>query len=147
MKLKRGSNIKIAKNKMPKANTALEPLDYKKWIEFVENNQDVLIWHEDTSEGKQIMKDIDSVPENFKERVLSSLNKVSCYADFNEKKGAYNLYAGFNEKYNWITINIVEISKSEDLEIFVKMADYLDALLLVDGTKVINEETLKSELS
>lgn len=144
MKLKRNSNIIIAKNKMPKANTVLEPLSYQKWVDFVDRNSDIFTWKEDTPDGIQAMKDIDKVPENFKERILSSLNRVSCYADFNEKKGTYNLYAGFNEKYNWITINIVEIPKSEDLEIFVKMANHLDALLLVDGTKIINEETLKN---
>jgi hypothetical protein len=144
MKLKRNSNIIIAKNIMPKANTVFEPLDYQKWVDFVDSNSDIFIWKEDTAEGKQIFKDIDKVPENFKERVLSSLNKVICYSDYNEKRGTYNLYAGFNEKYNWITINIAQIPKSEDLEIFVKMAEHLDALLLVDGTKVINEETLKN---
>ena len=144
MKLKRNSNIIIAKNKMSKAITVLEPLSYQKWVDFVDSNSDIFTWNEDTPDGIQTMKDIDKVPEDFKERVLASLNKVSCYAGFNKKKGAYDLHAGFNEKYNWITINIARIPKSKDLEIFVEMANYLDAYLLVDGTKIIDEKVLQN---
>lgn len=144
MKLKRSSNIKIAKSKRPKANTVTEPLDYQKWVDFVDSNSGVFTWKEDTPDGIQILKDIDKVPENFRVGLLAGLNKISCFTEFDSNKGYYNIRVAFNEKFNWISIDFERSPKSEDLEIFVKMADYLDALLLVDGTKVINEETLKN---
>lgn len=144
MKLKRTSNIKIAKSKRPKANTVTEPLDYKKWVEFIDTHKDFFTWNEDTANGIQIKNDIDKVPEGFKERVLASLNKVSCYSEFDIKKGYYNINAGFNEQWNWVSINFERTPKLEDLRIFVEMANYLDALLLLDGTKVINKETLNN---
>ena len=118
MKLKRSSHITIAKNKMPKANTILEPLDYQKWIDFIGSHSDKFIWKENTNDGVEILKDIDNVPEGFRERVLGSLNKVSCYAEFNDKKGYYDINVGFSSRNNWISINFERTPKLEDLNIF-----------------------------
>jgi len=144
MKIEHNSNIIIAKNKMTNANTVLERLDYQKWIGFVENHSDIFTWKENTTEGIQIIKDIDNVPEDFKERVLASLNKISCYANFNKQKKTYDIYAGFNSKFNWITISFASTLKLEDLRVFVEMANHLDALLLKDGTDIIDERVIDS---
>ena len=142
MKLKRNSNIIIAKNKMSKANTVLEPLDYYKWVEFIDNHSDFFIWKENTPEGIQILKSINDIPKDFRERVLGSLNKTNCYADFDNKKGHFNIRVGFGGKYNWISIDFARKPKPKDLNIFIEMAKYLDAYLLFNGTKIINEDTL-----
>lgn len=142
MKLTRNSNIIIAKNKMPKANTVLEPLDYQKWVEFIDNHSDLFIWKENTTEGVQIIKNINDVPKDFRERVLGSLNKTNCYAEFDNKKGHFNIRVAFGRKYNWVSIDFARKPKPQDLNIFIKMARYLDAYLLLNGTKIINEDTL-----
>ena len=117
-------------------------MDYNKWIEFIDNHPSHFIWKEKTADGIQIMKDIDNVPENFKERVLASLDKSACYKDFDKKRGFYNINISINKVDHWVSIGFERTPKLEDLRIFVEMANHLDALLLLDGTTVITEEHL-----
>jgi len=142
MKLNRNTDLRIAINTIDNVFTKPLPLNYERWVSFIDSHLSKFIWKEDTKDGIQILKDIDNVPDGFKERVLGSLNKVSCYADFNERKGYYNINVGFSSRNNWISINFERIPKLEDLNIFLEMANHLDALLLVDGTTIIDENTL-----
>lgn len=143
MKLKRDLDFKIAKGVIETVFTKNKPLDYNKWVEFVDNHSSHFVWKEETKKGKEDLINMDKVPEKFRERVLASLNKSACYKEFDEKKGFYNINVSINKIDHWVSISFERTPKLGDLEIFVKMANYLDALLLVDGTKVINEETLK----
>lgn len=54
-------------------------IDYKKWIDFIESHKDYFIWYEDTEEGKEVLKNIDEIPEDFKSRVSYSLSKTNAY--------------------------------------------------------------------
>ncbi|MGV6861254.1 MAG: hypothetical protein ACWA41_05755 [Putridiphycobacter sp.] len=142
MNLKKSIDLRIANGLISDLNVKLESLNYIKWVDFVDMNKDLFIWKEETEEGKETLQGLDKVPENFIERVLSTLNKSVCFSKKNTTKN-YDISVVFYGDLNWITINFARIPKLEDLEIFVKMANHLDALLLVDGTKVINEEILK----
>ena len=144
MKLKRSSVIRIAKNKILSANTKLEPLDYEKWFQFIDNHLNIFIWNENTEGGKKSLLNIDNVPKNFRERVLSTLNKAICFSEWDSKRGLYNISATFYNDLNWITIQFARTPKLEDLRIFVEMAKHLDAYLLVDGTKIIDEKVLEN---
>jgi len=84
------------------------------------------------------------VPETFRERVMNSLNKGSCYKEYDEKKGYYNINIGFNSVNHWISICFERTPLIADLKIFLEMANHLDALLLKDGTEIIDGRTLKS---
>ena len=139
MKLTKGTDFKIAKSKRPKANTILEPLDYESWVKFIDNNQDVFIWNENTADGKETLKNINEVSVDFRDRVLSTLNKGECYSEFNDKKNIYNIGVIFYEDLNYIKIQFARTPKLEDLRIFIKMAEHLNAYLLVDGTTVIDK--------
>jgi len=143
MKFKKDTDFRIAKGTIDNVFTKNEPLDYDKWVEFVDQNKDQFLWKEETEQGKQNLKNIDQVPESFRERVLASLNKGACFKEFDEKKGFYNINVSINKVDNWISINFERLPKLEDLKIFVAMASYLDAHLLVDGTTIINEDSLK----
>lgn len=144
MKLKSSSSITIAKSVVPTANTVLEPLDYQKWVGFIEQNKELFLWNEHTEKGKKSLQNIKDVPENFKERVLSSLNKKVCFSEYNNATGYYNISVTFYHELNWIAIQFARNPKPDDLKIFVEMAKYLDAYLLADGTTIIDEEVLKN---
>lgn len=146
MNLNRESDIRIAKSPIRDVFTVPKPLEYKKWVDFIDNHRSEFIWNENTKDGIEILNAIDSVPENFKDRVLASLNKTNCYKEYSRKKGYYNISIGINREDNWISINFERTPKLEDLRIFVKMAKYLDAYLLVEGTQIIDEEYLEKNI-
>jgi hypothetical protein len=124
--------------------TKTEPLDYDKWVDFVDKNQNEFIWYEKTKSGLETAANIDKVPKDFKEGVIASLKKISCFKEFDEKKGYYNINCGFSSRNNWISIGFERTPKLEDLKIFVEMAKYLDALLLKDGKQIIDEKMIES---
>lgn len=144
MKFNRNTQFYIAKNVMDSVFIKNEPLEYQKWVDFVDNHQEHFIWKENTKSGIESLANIDQVPEGFKERMLASLNKGSCFKEFDIKKGYYNINVGFNSISNWVSIGFERTPKLEDLEIFVKMASYLEAMLLKDGKEIIDEGILKS---
>lgn len=119
-------------------------IDYNTWVDYINSNFEIFIWAEDTKDGKQNLANIDKVPESFRERVLIAHNKHRCFADFDIKKQSYNIVVSFYDKK--IGINLNRTPKLEDLKIFVQMAKHLDALLLKDGTEIIDEKVIESLL-
>jgi len=140
----RNTDFRIAKSTIDTVFTKNEPLDYKRWVDFIDANQDQFIWREKTKDGIEALNNINNVPETFRERVMNSLNKGSCYKEYDEKKGYYNINIGFNSVNHWISIGFERTPLIADLKIFLEMANHLDALLLKDGTEIIDERTLKS---
>ena len=143
MKFNRNTQFYIAKNIMSSVFTKNQPLEYDRWIEFVNIHHEQFIWNEDTKDGIETLDNIDKVPESFKERVLGSLNKVRCYKEYDEKKQHYNINCAFSSENNWVSIGFERTPKIEDLKIFVDMAKHLDALLLKDGTEIIDEKVIE----
>ena len=85
MKLNKRRHFYIAKNIMDSVFTQNLPLNYLKWIEFVEDPNNEFIWKENTEEGQSILRDIKNIPDDFRSRVLGSLNKVWCFKGFDTK--------------------------------------------------------------
>lgn len=145
MKLTKSTSFTIAKDKIKNVFTKLEPLNYERWVEFIDNNQDFFIWNENTEEGKKTLENINEVSEGyFRERVLASLNKGACSSEFNTKKDVYNIRISINNVNNWITINFARTPKLKDLSIFIEMVEYLDAYLLINDKKIITKEDLEN---
>jgi len=142
MKLTKNTNFRISKGLLDDVFAKTDSLDYDKWVAFIDNNSDYFIWNENTEEGKKSLQNIDSVPEGFKERVLSTLKKGVCFSEFNKEKQLYDISVSFYEDLNWITIQFARTPKLEDLKIFVDMAKFLDALLLKDGKEIIDERVI-----
>lgn len=140
----RDTDFRIAKNTIDTVFTKNEPLEYQRWIDFVDRNKQIFAWKEHTKDGKQTLEDISNVPESFRESVLKSLNKLVCYSDFDNTKGYYNINAGFNSEDNWIRIGFERDPEVKDLKMFLEMAKHLDALLLKDGAEIIDEKKLES---
>lgn len=144
MKLNKSVDLRIAKNIIDSVFTKSSPLEHQKWIDFVDRNKQIFVWKEHTKDGKQTSEDINNVPELFRDRVLKSHNKIVCYSDFDNKKGYYNINVGFNSEDHWIRIGFERDPEIKDLRIFLEMANHLDALLLKDGTEIIDEKGLES---
>jgi hypothetical protein len=120
-------------------------IDYKKWVQYINDNQDIFIWYENTTNGKNILAKIDELPDDFKESTLILLNKVRCFADFNKKKNIYNMSFGCSENDSeWVAISFNKIPNIKDLKLCLNMANYLDALLLYNHTKIIDEKVIES---
>lgn len=141
MKLNKIRELEIAKIPFDITQKCLETIDYKKWIDFVEDNN--FVWKENTEEGKTTIQNLSLIPESFRERVLLSLNKRTACFDFNEKKRQYRILVTFRSDFNYIEINVEEKLSVFDLEFFLKMAKHLDALLLKDGKEMVNEKLIK----
>lgn len=134
----------IAKTTFENISNLKERLDYTLWIDFVDKKKDYFIWIENTEEGKKTLSQASKLPESLKVEYLKGFNKRKAYAEFNSKKGYYEVIIQFNEKLGVISTTFQKKIERHHLELLLEMANHLDALLLVDGTKVINEETLKS---
>ncbi len=134
MKLKASYEIKIAKSK--NRHTA-PPLDLNKWREFIDLHQDYFTWEENTENGKKTLKEIDLVDDSFKERILYALDKKTCVAEYLEKKSYHAMSVTFYEDdINEISIIFNRKAKLEDLKVFLEMAEYIEANLYVESTKV-----------
>ena len=135
-------DLKIASEKFDVFNKIhLKELDYKKWKNYI-NNSDLFIWYEDTENAKNILANIDSVPIDFKDTVLSNFNKTRCYMEYNFKKKYYNITIVFYAELKYIKISIERKVKIEDLRLFLDMANYLDAYLLYNGNEIIDEKII-----
>jgi hypothetical protein len=139
MNLKKIKNLDIAKRQFDFATENTQELDYSKWVEFIMNHVDYYVWKEDTIEGKEILSNVDKIPESFRTRVLKAYNKRTACAEFDTKKGLYNVLVTFRSEYNRIGITFEKIPTIGDIKIFLKMANHLDAFLLNNGTEIIDE--------
>jgi len=119
-------------------------IDYIEWVRFIDDPQDEFIWFEDTQKGKNLLKNIDKVPDSFKERVFGGLNKSACYSEFDKSKGYYNIMISFNSVRSTVNISFECNPKIEDFKILIEMANYLNAILLRDGKEIIDEQYLDS---
>ena len=58
--------MRIGRNNFINIKGNNEQIDFQKWIAFIETHKDYFIWYEDTEEGKEVLKNIDEIPEDFK---------------------------------------------------------------------------------
>ena len=134
----------IARNIIDFLNESnMRELDFEKWEKYIDS-QDVFTWYDDTEEGKNTLNNIDKIPDDFREAVLASFGKKSCYADFNNKKNIYNLCLIFHKKLRYIVISFNRKVTTNDLNLFLDMANYLEAYLLCNGKTIIDEKVIES---
>ncbi len=138
------SDPTIAKDKYSNRRNLTKRVSYEKWVEFIESHQDYFTWLEDTQEGKQTLANLHQVPESFRNGILRSHNKNRAFAEFNEKKGYYEIYVDFIERFGTISTTFQKPVNKNHLRILFEMANYLDAYLLNNGTEIIDEGFLDS---
>ena len=144
MVLKKIRDLNIAKNQFDFSKDIIAPLDYLKWVKYIEERQNYFTWEENTARGIFLKENIDKVPEKFRENTLFGLNKISCSAEYNLKKKYYDIAVTFHRKLKRISISFERKVKIEDLKLFLDMANYLDALLLNHGNEIIDEKVIES---
>jgi len=142
MNIKKIRDLDISKEKFDFANSIKDIVSYKDWIKYIDNN-DSFIWYEDTSEGKEIISNLDAIPTDFRDCYISILNKVRAYFNYDERKNKYNGSIGYSEDSKKISISFDTSPTVEDLKKFLDMAKYLDALLLKDGSEIIDEKVIE----
>ena len=126
---------------MPAAKASEKPLNQTDWVSYIDDSFD-FVWKEETAEGQKILSKIETVPENFRESVMASLNKVSAYAFLDANGEKYKLNLSYNETYNLISVSFSSSPNREELQIVFNLAQSLNALLLNNGTEIIDQETI-----
>ena len=144
MELKRIIDPSIAKEQYEQTYHITNKLSYEKWVEYIETYKDYYVWYEDTSDGIHLKNNINKVPENFREGILLKLNKQQALAEYSEKKGYYCVIIDFHRDYGKISTTFQKKITKKHLYRLLEMANYLDALLLNNGTEVIDEKTIES---
>jgi hypothetical protein len=143
--LKKIKDLDIAKNQFDFLKDIKKPLDYSKWVQYINNNPDIFIWYEDTPDGIDAKQNIDKIPDKFKECTMALLNKVRCFTDFNKKKNIYNMSFGCSKNNNeTVAISFNKVPTIKDLKLCLDMANYLDAYLLHNGKTIIDEKIIES---
>ena len=133
----------IAREVFENVSKVTNKLDYEKWVYYINNNLNYYIWYENTKEGKNLKENLSEVPPSFLNKIVNSLNKRKVLAEYNEKKGFYEVVISFNEVYGIINTTFQKRITKDHLSRLFEMANYLDALLLVGGKKVIDEKFIK----
>lgn len=132
----------IAKEKFVNINLNKQKLDFNKWVEFIENDKDYFIWYEETLDGIHLLENLDKVPTWARDGILNSF-KGKALAEYNNK-GYYEIVFTFNKELNVISTTFMKRISQKHLYRLLEMANYLDALLLNNGTEVIDEKTIES---
>lgn len=142
MELNKIRELEIAKQPFDISKACPEELNYPDWVKFIERYG--FVWKEDTEDGRKALKNISNIPESFRARVLQSLDKKTAFYDFDKNENQYRVLLTYRSEFNYVGINIESKLSIEDLIFFVKMANHLDAFLLVDGKKIIDDKVLEN---
>lgn len=144
MKITRNDILAIAKRKYSLiSETTIDEIDYANWVKFIEIHRDCFIWYENTADGIEASRNINKVPDWAKERVLYSLNKKRVYCTNKIMDKPSDLVISYSESEKRVGISLERNLNKKVGEILLSMAKHLDALLLKDGTEIIDEETIK----
>lgn len=142
IKIGRSDFINIAKSKFKCAKERIEELDHSKWIEFIESHKDYFIWYEDTEDGIYRKNNMDKVPDWARLGVKRQLNRTDVNAEYNNKKGYYEVRVCFGVD-GIIYITFQKKITYKHLEMFLDMANHLDALLLKNGNEIIDTKFIE----
>jgi hypothetical protein len=145
MKLNKIRDLDISKEKYEWVNDVKIKVDYKKWVEFIDNNQDYFIWYENTKDGIHRKNNLDKIPENYRDGFILKLNKLNAFSNYNEKEKYYENRVRYHRDFGIIMIDFESKPRKKDLEICIKMAEHLEAYLLIDGKKIITRKDLENE--
>jgi len=114
------------------------------WIDAIESRSDRFIWLEDTPGGKSTMASIDSIPEKFREKVERLHNRTEACAEFNQKKGVFDMKLGYLESYGALYSSFEKTITKQDLRLMLSIADELGAYVLNNGNQIIDKEFIEN---
>ena len=132
----------IAKETFSNVSKVEKKLSYSRWIEFIETRKDYFTWLEDTEEGKTTLANLNEVPESFRTKILKAHDRMKALAEFSPEKGYFEVIVQFNERLGVIGTTFQKEIKQHHLEVLFKMAEYLDAYVLNNGTQIIDRDVI-----
>jgi hypothetical protein len=145
MKITRNDILTIAKKPYKLVGEGIiDDLDYDSWVNFIENHREYFIWYEETTDGEDALRNIDIVPDWAKERVLYSLNKKRVYSTDTLMKNPTDLVISYSESDKRVSVSIEKNLNEKTAKILLSMAKHLNALLLKNGTEIIDEKAIES---
>lgn len=119
-------------------------IDQKNFREFINAHKNIFKWKEETSMGKDNLDNLDNFPN--KESILRELDEFIAFAYYKKDKGYFGLDVVWIEKWGIISMNFNNSRVTiEALEILLDMANYCDAMLLVNGKKQITKDFIEKE--
>ncbi len=136
--------LSIAKEKYEYSDQVKVKLDYDRWVAFIEQNKDYYIWLEESEKGRERLANIDKIPESFRAGILEQLNKTQVFAEFNTKKGWHEIVIDFHQDNGVIKTTFMKKVAKSHLKRLFEMAKHLDALLLNNGTEIIDEKAIEN---
>ena len=140
--MKKIKDLYIAKEKFSNINKMEKKIDYEKWKKFIDTHKDYFTWEDDTADGIYRKNNIDKIPEWAREGILNS-QKGKALAEFNKKKGWYEVVLSFHKDLGIITTTFQKKIEKKHLLHLLELANYLDALLLIDGKTVIDQQFIE----
>jgi hypothetical protein len=145
MKITRNDILTIAKKTHNRVGEkTIDDIDYQGWMNFIECHKNLFMWYENTIGGKEVLNNLDKVPDWAKERVLYSLNKKHVYVTQEIMKNPTDLVIIYSEFDKRVTISLDKNLNKKAGKILFLMAKHLDALLLKNGKQVIDEKMIES---
>ena len=139
-------NIKdpsIAKEKYKWSDEIKIRVNYEKWTQFIDYNDDYYTWFEKTEDGIFREEHLNEIPEKFRKGAMEQLNKCQALAEFNFKKGWYEIVVDFNKDLGFISTNFMRKVTKKHLLKLLDMANYLDAHLLNNGNEIIDKRFIE----
>ena len=119
-------------------------IDQQKFREFINLHKDVFLWDEETVKGQKTLEIIDTF--SVKETIPMQMNQFRAYAFYKKEKGYYGLDVAWVAEWGIILVNFNNSRISVPaLEILLDMANYCEAMLLVNGQKQITKEFIDKE--
>ena len=126
--------IKIGRNSFIIIHKEDKNIDYQKWIIFIENHKNFFIWYEDTEDGKKVMERIDEFSDRIKRGILYKLNRTNVYCTKELSKNSWDCIISYNTENN-ISVHLEKKITKKIAEILLKMANYLEAKIIIDDKK------------
>ena len=136
-------NLSIARQKFFKNRREItDKIFHSEFVEVIEKHNDLFVWLEDTEKGKKTLSNLDKFRESFRAGIIKGHHKIQACCDFDLKKGWHKLLLDYIELYGTISITGMPKINKYHLKILLDIANSLGALLLNNGTEVINESNL-----
>ena len=142
IKIKSNKNLAIAREKYNNPLSISKKLSFEKWVEYINIHQEYFTWEDDSADGIYRKNNIDKIPEWANEGILNS-QKGKALAEFNKKKGWYEVVLSFHKDLGIITTTFQKKIEKKHLLHLLELANYLDALLLIDGKTVIDQQFIE----
>lgn len=142
MVLNKIRDLDIATSSFNYSKEIVHDVNYSKWVDFINSNKSYFIWEEETQRGKEVLKNIEKLPDWVREGRLKGLNRKNALAEFDDKNDCYSFRVSYSEENKRIRVAFEKTPTIEQIKLLYRMANQINALLLKDGTEIIDEKII-----